>query len=179
MTRFHLTARALAGALASVLAGCVNPVPLPPSVPDALKPDARESLALVVAATGVQIYECRAGKDDTYAWTFVAPEAELFDRSGKRIGQHGAGPRWELDDGSRVVGAAKQRADAPRSGAIPWLLLSARAEQPAGVLASASSVQRINTSGGVAPGSSCGRQNAGAAARVPYTADYYFYSARS
>ena len=45
-------------------------------VPENLKPAANESLALVVPAKGVQIYECRDGK-----WAFVAPEAELFDRA--------------------------------------------------------------------------------------------------
>jgi hypothetical protein len=55
---------------AALTAGCASTVP----VPDTLKPAANESLALIVPAKGVQIYECRAGK-----WVFVAPEAELFD----------------------------------------------------------------------------------------------------
>ena len=32
-------------------------------VPDKLKPGANESLAMIVPAKGVQIYECRATKD--------------------------------------------------------------------------------------------------------------------
>ena len=94
----------------AALAGCASSV----SVPDSLKPAADESLALVVPAKGDQIYECRGGK-----WAFLAPEAELFDRAGKKIGRHYAGPHWESLDGSRIVGAVKARADAPRRETSP------------------------------------------------------------
>ena len=45
------------------------------NVPDKLKPPANESLAMIVPAKGVQIYECRAKKDQaaSYDWAFVAP----------------------------------------------------------------------------------------------------------
>jgi hypothetical protein len=41
-------------------------------------------------------------------------------------------------------------------------------------MAGVSSIQRVNTAGGLAPGEACGPANAGAVARVPYTADYNF-----
>ena len=100
--------------LLPTLAGCAV------QVPSNLQPE-HQSLAQVVPARGVQIYECRDAK-----WVFVAPEADLFDRSGKRIGTHYAGPAWESADGSKVVGAVKARSDAPAAGAIPWLLLSTK-----------------------------------------------------
>jgi hypothetical protein len=80
-------------------------------VPDKLRPGASESLAMVVPAKGVQIYECRArkGQGGGYEWAFVAPEAELFDARGARIGRHYAGPHWEAADGSRVVATLKER----------------------------------------------------------------------
>ena len=146
----------------SALAACSTAPTL--AVPDSLKPAAGESLAMIVAAKGVQIYECRAGE-----WAFVAPEAELFDASGKQIGRHYAGPHWEAADGSKVVGTVKARADAPAPGAIPWLLLAAKSDGPEGTFSRMTSVQRVATAGGVAPG---------ARARVAYSADYYFYSAR-
>jgi len=61
---------------------------------------------MIVAARGVQIYECRVRKDAGagYEWAFVAPEAELFDAKGNAIGRHGAGPTWQATDGSRIVG---------------------------------------------------------------------------
>jgi hypothetical protein len=141
------------------------------AVPDSLKPAANESLAMIAAAKGVQIYECRAG-----AWVFVAPEAELFDASGKTIGRHYAGPSWEATDGSKVVGTVKARADAPAANAIPWLLLSAKSVGPQGTFSKVTSVQRLATAGGVAPEGACAE--AGARARIAYTADYYFYSVR-
>jgi hypothetical protein len=107
---------------------------------------------------------------------FVAPEAELFDRAGKKIGRHYAGPHWESADGSRIVGAVKERADAPAAGAIPWLLLSARSVGSEGAFSKVTSIQRVATQGGVAPAGDCAQ--AGARARVPYTADYYFFTAR-
>jgi len=149
------------------LAGCASSV----SVPDSLKPAAGESLALVVPAKGDQIYECRGGK-----WAFVAPEAELFDRAGKKIGRHYAGPHWESLDGSRIVGAVKARADAPRAGDIPWLLLSAKSVGAEGAFSKVTSIQRVTTIGGSAPIEPCSQD--GARARVPYTADYYFFTAK-
>ena len=169
MNRFHLVAAATLA-----LGACATPS-VPTDVPAILRPPANESLALVLAATGVQIYECRAGADGAHAWAFVAPEAELFDRWGRRIGHHDAGPRWHFADGSGVIGSVQQRADAPAADAIPWLLLSAKAEGPAGTATGISSIQRIHTVGGVAPKTGCSAQTAGASARIPYTADYTFY----
>ena len=146
-------------------------------VPDALKPAASESLAMIVPAKGVQIYECRARKDNAgYEWSFVAPEADLFDTRGNAIGRHGAGPHWQATDGSRIVGTLKQRADAPIAGAIPWLLMEAKTSGPVGSFSNVSSVQRVNTAGGVAPTASCSANSTGTTARVHYTADYYFFS---
>jgi hypothetical protein len=150
-----------------LVAGCAATV----QVPEKLNPGASQSLALVVPAKGDQIYECRDGK-----WVFVAPEAELFDKAGKKIGRHYAGPHWEAADGSRIVGALKERADAPTANAIPWLLLSAKSAGPEGAFSRVTSVQRVATTGGVAPAGACSQQ--GAKARVPYTADYYFFTAR-
>ena len=97
----------------------------PVDVPDKLKPPASESPAMIVHAKSVQIYECRAKKDQAGAddWAFVAPEADLFDTSGKKIGKHYAGPHWESTDGSKVAGTVKEQAAAPQADAIPWLLL--------------------------------------------------------
>src|SRR5262249_42370871 len=99
------------------------------SVPDKLKPPANESLAMIVPAKGVQIYECRAKKDQAsaYEWAFVAPEADLFDTSGKKIGRHYAGPHWEWSDGSKIAGTVKARTDAPQDDDIPWVLLGVKA----------------------------------------------------
>ena len=147
-------------------AGCASTV----AVPEALNPGAHESLAMVVPARGVQIYECRDRK-----WVFVAPDAELFDASGRRIGKHYAGPVWEANDGSRVAASVKSRADAPAPGNIPWLLLSAKSVGVEGAFSKVTSIQRVATVGGTAPAGGCEQ---GEEARVYYSADYYFFTAR-
>jgi hypothetical protein len=145
-------------------------------VPDKLQPPAKESLAMVVPAKGVQIYECRAKKDraGAYEWAFVAPEADLFDTSGRKIGRHYAGPHWESTDGSKVAGTVKARTDAPQADAIPWLLLITKSVGSQGVFRKTTSIQRVNTVGGVEPKTGCSESTAGTTARIPYTADYYF-----
>ena len=161
----------------SACASTRSPV-LDAGVPDALKPDASESLAMVVAADGVQIYECRAAKQQpgAYEWAFVAPEAKLFDTRGEEIGKHYAGPRWEAADGSKIVGSVKAQSDAPRPQAIPWLLLTAKSDGVPGFFSSITSVQRVNTVGGVAPRTGCSQSAAGTVVRMPYAADYYFFA---
>jgi hypothetical protein len=175
------TSKATMFLLASLFAGCAG-VQLPRSaveVPDKLKPGANESLAMIVPARGVQIYECRARKDQPggYEWAFVAPQADLFDAGGRRIGRHYTGPHWESTDGSKILGALKERADTPAADAIPWLLLTAKSVGPEGAFSKVASVQRVNTVGGVAPEAGCSQAAAGTSARINYTADYYFFTA--
>ena len=157
-----------------VLAGCASTAV---QVPATLQPGAGESLALVVPAKGVQIYECRQVKGDgALTWAFVAPDAELFDQAGKKIGTHYAGPHWEAADGSKVVASVKARADAPQAGAIPWLLLSAKSVGGQGAFSKVTSIQRVSTVGGIAPAGACSQP--GERASVRYSADYYFFTAK-
>ena len=166
-----------------VLLGAACASPQPPTsmvkVPDKLKPGANAALAIIVPAKGVQIYECRARKDQVggYEWAFVAPEADLFDARGNRTGRHYAGPHWEATDGSKIMGTVKERADAPVADAIPWLLLTAKSVGSEGSFSKVTSIQRVNTVGGVAPKAGCSQAAAGTSARINYTADYYFYRA--
>ncbi len=149
-------------------------------VPENLKPSADEVLALQVKASGMQKYICRARKSDpsSFEWTFVAPEAELYDMNGKRFGRHYEGPTWESDDGSKVVGEVKARSDAPDANAIPWLLLTAKSKSGDGALAKTTSIQRVETKGGKAPADSCLKQQVGEIINMPYTAIYNFYRAK-
>jgi len=164
------------------VAGYASPQSPKPTVqvPDKLKPGANESLAMIGFAKGVQIYECRARKDQTgnYEWAFVAPEADLFDASGNRIGRHYVGPHWEATDGSKILGTVKEHADAPAADAIPWLLLTTRSVGSEGSFSKVTSVQRLSTVGGVAPKAGCSQATAGTLARVNYTADYYFFTGK-
>ena len=108
---------AFLGLAALLAAGCATHQTV--AMPEKLKPGPGESLAMIVPAKGVQIYECRAGKDGGYEWAFVAPEADLFDTRGNRIGRHYAGPHWEAADGSKILASLKERADARRPTRFP------------------------------------------------------------
>jgi hypothetical protein len=168
--------------LVLLITACASSQPPTPmvTVPDKLKPGANESLVMIVPARGVQIYECRARKDQGggYEWAFVAPEADLFDARGNRTGRHYAGPHWEATDGSKILGTLKERADAPVADAIPWLLLAAKSVGSEGSFSKVTSIQRVNTVGGVAPKAGCSQAAAGTPARINYTADYYFFTAK-
>ena len=164
------------------IAACASPQS-PTSLvnaPDKLKPGADESLAMIVSAKGVQIYECRAGTGQAggYGWAFVAPEADLFDARGNKVGRHYAGPQWEATDGSKVLGTVRERADAPVADAIPWLLLATKSVGGEGSFSKVTSIRRVNTVGGVAPKGGCSQAAAGASARSDYTADYYFFATK-
>jgi len=162
----------------SLLTGCATQgVGTTISIPENLRATAAETRSLETKATGVQIYECSAtGKDPTrFQWTFKAPEADLFDTTGRRIGRHYAGPTWESNDGSKVVAEVKAREDAPDAKSIPWLLLGARSTAGSGAFSRTSSIQRVKTVGGMAPSDGCSQPQAGSIARVNYEAIYYFY----
>jgi hypothetical protein len=161
------------GAVALGLGGCAGT----PAIPETLSPAATQAIAMVVPARGAQIYECRA-KGAGHEWAFVAPDAELLDTRGNVIGRHGAGPYWQALDGSRVNGTVKARADAPVAGAIPWLLLETKSTGPAGSFSSVTSIQRVNTVGGLVPAAPCNGVTVGTQERVHYTADYRFFSNR-
>ena len=162
-------------ALALVSSIATAQSPAPPDVPPALRPPAGQSLYLEALATGVQIYECARKPDSTYEWAFKAPEASLADRSGRSIGKHYAGPTWESNDGSTVAGEVKAKDPGPNPSAIAWLLLAAKSNTGSGVFSAARSIQRIATTGGIAPAEPCSQANLGQVGRVPYTATYVFY----
>jgi len=129
-----------------------------------------ETVVLKTHAVGQQYYQCKPGADGKLAWTFVEPGATLTADS-KVVGRHGAGPSWKLTDGSGV--SAKAVGNAPGAGAndIAWLKLEVTSHKGSGQLDNVTTVQRINTVGGVLKGA-CDRENAGEG--MPYAADYIF-----
>ena len=179
-----LAANAVAAALAlaAVLPGTTHAaVVSPPDVPTNIRVPAGHVPFLLGQATGTQNYTCQPSSTAStgYAWTLVAPSATLVNRKGKLIMYHFAGPTWRARDGSTVVGA-RVNGVAVSASAIPWLLLRAASTTsgPDGDRLTATTyIQRVNTTGGLAPASGCGATTVGATAEVPYTADYYFYKA--
>jgi hypothetical protein len=141
-------------------------------LPDAISAPG-EALVASVHAVGSQVYECKSDPAaGTLTWQFREPIATLFI-SGKTVGRHYAGPHWELIDGSAVQGKVAGRAPAASTNDIPLLKLGVAARRGEGRLSDVTTIQRINTRGGVAEGI-C--KEAGAFLSVPYTADYTFLS---
>jgi hypothetical protein len=167
----------------------------PPAVPDNLQVPAGNTAFLVGHATGTQGYICQPSATG-FAWTFVKPQATLFDDHDEQIITHFLGtnsfespatarPTWQDHDSSRVWGKAIANSSDPafvEAGAIPWLLLQAVGSQagPTGgtTLTAITYLQRLSTSGGIAPSTGCAQStDVGNKALVPYTADYFFYTA--
>lgn len=147
----------------------------PDGLPESLRVPPGHELLLRALAVGVQIYTCQATAAG-YEWAFKAPEASLFNGNVQLIGTHYAGPTWQAPDGSRVVGARVEAADAPNPASIPWLLLRATAHEGTGPFSEVTYIQRVLTGGGVAPpAQGCDASHVGEEARVDYIAMYYFY----
>jgi hypothetical protein len=138
-------------------------------VPDAIAAPG-ETQAAKLHAEGAQVYECKADAAGKLAWAFREPIATLM-ADGKTVGRHYAGPNWEYSDGSAVVGKVTGNVPGTTAKDIPWLRLEAASHRGSGILSGVTTVQRINTVGGVLSGA-C--SSAGAFQSEPYSADYVF-----
>jgi hypothetical protein len=186
MNRFTRVRRALVVGLAAAaatlsmtqVAHADPPGPnLPPGTENIAVDAAQNQVFLVGHAKGVQIYTCNSeGK-----WgPGSTPRADLVDDKGKLVATHFGGPTWQALDGSTVKGSLPPTvATKSPDGAIPWLRLAATAQAkgPKGgdEFVKTTFIQRVNTSGGVAPTTSC--TTADKPVEVEYTADYYFWMA--
>jgi hypothetical protein len=117
---------------------------------------------------GVQVYTWNGT-----SWGSATPEATLFDEDGNVASIHFAGPSWESNSGSKVVGAVVPPTVTVDTNSIPWLLLSAVRTEGDGIFDDVTFIQRVHTAGGKAPATD--GTIVGQVARVPYTADYFFF----
>jgi Protein of unknown function (DUF3455) len=162
-------------ALSSIVAALAGPLAIcSASTTSAQMPDAvaapNEAVVATVHAEGAQIYDCKAGADGKLVWQFREPIATLLI-DGKTVGRHFAGPSWEMADGSAVTGKIAGRAPGATAKDIALLKLEATSHRGSGQLTGATTIQRLNTKGGVVEGP-C--ESAGAFLSVPYSADYTF-----
>ena len=138
-----------------------------PGIPTAIKPPKGvKPLGAYVVVSGTQTYTCA---NNSFAGASV-PEAQLIGTGGRV--HHFGGPSWQsVRDGS-LVKAAKV-AESPRAGTIPELLLKVTEASGSGVLGRATYINRLVTSGGVAPAGTCvnGEKKA-----VPYGSIYVFWT---
>jgi hypothetical protein len=166
-------------AVSGVIAATASARPTPQTAsgdlldPRTYEPDS--GLYLVLHATGVQKYVGQANG----TWLFTDPEATLFKTTGasQPVGMHFLNfatgrPVWQFKAGSSVEAARTQSASGG-AGNIAWLLLQTVSTTP-GRLGQTTWIQRLNTSGGVAPAGTC---TPAATIGVPYSADYFFWMA--
>ena len=161
LTAILLTAILLIGSLVSASAQT--------ALPDAIAAPG-ETAIFKLHAEGAQVYECKSGTDGALTWAFREPIATLF-QDGKTVGRHYAGPTWEVNDGSAIVGQVAGTSPGSVAMDIPWLKLTVTSKRGTGALGPVTTVQRINTVGGRLTGA-C--YKAGTYESVPYAADYLF-----
>lgn len=131
---------------------------------------AARKVLMTVRADGVQIYTCVQDNRGQRAWQFREPLATLMI-NGKTVGRHFAGPTWQLDDRSAVVGKVVTQAPGATANDISLLRLNVVTHQGEGGLAQVMAVERLHTQGGVFSGS-CAQ--VGELHLEPYSADYRF-----
>jgi hypothetical protein len=176
------------------LCGCATQPPQPPtaneSLPDDLRASPTEVLQEVMRATGDQTYVCRrtpsaptgaatpaTGDGGQLFWTEVGSEATLIDSANNRsAGTIVPGPHFIAYDGSYVIGTrlAERQVGA---NTLTWVRYRAKyvaTPRPGeGRFADVSSIQRIDTRGGLPPQPACSVE--GTRLLVPYGATYMIY----
>ena len=135
---------------------------------------------LAMAAKGVQIYVCAAaGGGAGFGWVLKAPEAMLATADGRVTAHHFAGPTWQAQDGSAVVGEALASGVAREGAAgVPWLVLRAKSHSGVGAFDSVTYVVRSETVGGLAPAGGCDGGQLGVKAQSAYSATYTLFGVR-
>ena len=180
---------------------------MPPTVPPDLQVPAGNKAFLEGHAVGTQNYICLPCPNATtpeamcpnasgFAWILFTPEATLFNDDERQIITHFFSPNpfengtiratWQHSRDTSTVWAMTIASSSDPNfvapGAIPWLLLQVVGTEPGPTggdrLTRSTFVQRLNTSGGIAPSTGCAQStDIGKTAFVPYTADYFFYKA--
>jgi hypothetical protein len=168
---------------------------VPPPVPPGLQVPAGNQAFLEGHAVGTQNYICLPAGSNV-AWTLFGPQATLFNDRDRQIITHFLSPNpdesgtaratwqhsWDTSSVWAMAIASSSDPDFVESGAIPWLLLQVVGTEAGPTdgarLTRTTFIQRLNTSGGIAPSTGCAQAtDVGQRAFVPYTADYLFYKA--
>lgn len=206
-TRALLATTALAAVFAIARPAYAGDITVP-AVPDKIAVPAGNEVFLVGHATGTQNYVCLPSGTGVAFTLFTPEATLFNDdgkqiithffspnpfESNTNPALAAVGPiraTWQYRDTSSVWAEAKPGnaatfATDPKfvaQGAVAWLLLTAVGGEdgPDGgdVLTATTFVQRLSTSGGVAPSTGCSSSaDVGHLAFVPYRADYFFYRA--
>ena len=178
-----------------------------PAVPTGLEVPAGNEVFLKGVATGTQNYACKPSgngfawilftpeatlfnnADKQIITHFFGPNPDPRDaNTDPRVVANGTiRAAWQARDTSTVwarVFPPSQPSFDPafvRPNSVPWLLLEKVGVQegPTGgdLLTRTTFIQRVNTSGGLAPTTGCAQaSDVGKKAFIPYTADYFFFT---
>jgi len=148
-----------------------------PEVPDTIKVGDTNKVSFHGFGVGFQVYTWNG-----VSWGGPIPDAVLFDNEGNVVATHFGvfadngsfiGPAWKSNSGSKVVGKLPPAAVIVNTDAIPWVRLESLITEGSGTFANTTFIQRVNTVGGKSPKED--GAFVGQVARVPYTADYFFY----
>ena len=200
------SATAAANEAAPLLVSNESRVTVPPLPPDLAQVPAGFTAFLEGHGVGTQNYVCRPSATSSTGVAFVlfTPQATLFADNGKQIITHFFSPNPDKDDpntdptvqangmirvtwqdskdSSTVWAKVHQPNGAVTvdTNSVAWLTLDAVGAQngPTGdnTLTKTEFIQRLNTSGGLAPKTGCASlADVGHEAFVPYTADYFFF----
>ena len=165
--------------LAALPAAAAAAVAEPGGLQPRLRAAANEEASFVLRADGVHVYECRAapGAPGGFAWTFLNPDATLFEGS-RSVATHVTPNIWESSTDRSSVSAVVQASQPAGPGNLPWTSMRAQSSGDGGLFSGVTRVQRVNTVGGVAPTGGCSEDSVGSETRVQFAADYYFYKRR-
>jgi hypothetical protein len=167
----------VSGACALGLAACAAP-DVPPSnstLPASLQAKPVEVLQEVFRVHGNETYVCQRNGNQL-SWHATGTLATLVDASRHSAGVISPGGYFIATDGSYVVTRLLAQ-EIISASTLPWQRLTAvhSSAEPgeAGRFANITSIQRVQTSGGLPPDPVCTVERA--ALYVPYSATYLFY----
>jgi hypothetical protein len=186
-------AAAAAAAISALLAlaACATPAPPPTAntvLPAALQVGQGEALAQVLTTRGDETYRCErikvgapgdvAGPNTQLTWVQAGSEATLVDADRQSIGTVTPGDYFVAYDGSYVKTVLNGQAQVA-ANTLTWTRYKARynagTRSGEGRFANVTSIQRIDTTGGLPPVYDCTLE--GSRLLVPYSATYMLYRA--
>lgn len=139
-----------------------------PLIPTNIRPPKGSRLiGAYLVESGTQTYKCT----NSVPVGPSTPKAELIGTGGRV--HHFAGPSWQSERDLSLVTATKV-SESARPGTIPELLLQVLTHSGSGIMDRADYINRLLTSGGVAP-ATC--PSGASEVAVPYKAVYVFWDA--
>jgi hypothetical protein len=174
LVTYNASAAELAPAAPAAIGADARAVSIP-QVPATIKPPkGSKPVGAFFVAQGTQNYTCVIAADGTGAFTGKStPEAQLIGTGGRV--HHFGGPSWQsLRDQSKIIADGSKAIANPKTGTIPELLLPVLTHEGKGYFDKVDFINRLYTSGGVAPTGSCVKDQV---KKVPYGAVYVFWDA--